>query len=79
PGSETFDKAARDDAERVASEGDVVSNPFRAFAGVRNDLLHAQYSSRSGTRSPETIRKELEAWLAAFEAQIDARTDSPSR
>lgn len=79
PGAEEFDQAAREAAEKAASQGEVATNPFRAFAGVRNDLLHAQYSARAATRSPERIREQLGAWLAAFEARIAERGDSPSR
>lgn len=79
PGSTTFDQAARDRAEEEASAGDAATNPFRAFAAVRNDLLHAQYSPRSSTRSPETIRDQLQQWLARFEARIDERREWPSR
>jgi CRISPR-associated protein Csx16 len=79
PGSEMFDEAARKAAEKVASAGYVASDPFRAFADVRNDLLHAQYSRRSGTRSPERIRAQLEEWLDRFEDRVRGAGDSPSR
>ncbi len=79
PGSDGVDEAARKKAEQEASAGDVASNPFRAFADVRNDLLHAQYSRRSGTRSPETIREQLEQWLDRFEEHIGGAGERPSR
>lgn len=79
PGCERFDEAAREAAEREASAGDVASDPFRAFADVRNDLLHAQYSRRSSTRSPDTIRAQLREWLGRFEERIRERDGAPSR
>lgn len=79
PGHERFDEAAREASEKATSAGDVASDPFRAFADVRNDLLHAQYSRRSATRSPETIRKQLEQWLDRFEERIRERAGPSSR
>ncbi len=79
PGHDAFDEDGRKAAEKTASTGDVSRNPFRAFADVRNDLLHAQYSRRSGTRSPEGIRAQLREWLDRFEGRIAERADPPSR
>ncbi|MCS6878844.1 MAG: hypothetical protein NZP72_11160, partial [Geminicoccaceae bacterium] len=79
PGAEEFDQAAREAAEESASAGEVATNPFRAFADLRNDLLHAQYRPRASARPVDAIRKGLGRFLDEFEQRIRQRKEGGSR
>jgi CRISPR-associated protein Csx16 len=62
PGAREFDQKARAETEEQVG----ASDRFRAVADLRNDLLHAQYRSESGTRAANAIVEQVGRAVAEF-------------
>jgi hypothetical protein len=68
PGAPDFDQEKRKEAEeKVRSD-----RHFESLGHLRNDLLHAQYRSESGTREASDVVKQVKREVQKFARRAGA-------